>query len=62
MLKVFIAIAILLCSFPIYAEKPEFVFAFEDKEGVPAYLGNGHEVPVDNPGIDIEVLRNPRLS
>ena len=57
MLKVFIAIAILLCSFPVYAEKPEFVFAFEDKEGFPAYLGNGHEVPVDNPGIDIEVLR-----
>lgn len=57
MFKVFIGILILLCSSPVYAEKPEFVFAFEDKEGFPAYLGNGHEIPIDNPGIDIEVLR-----
>lgn len=57
MLKVFIGLVILLCSFPVYAEKPEFVFAYEDREGFPAYLGNGHEVPVENPGIDIEILR-----
>ncbi len=57
MLKAFLAMVIMLFSFSAHAEKPEFVFAFENTEGFPAYLGNGYHVPDENPGIDIEVLR-----
>ncbi len=57
MLRMLIGLAILIFAFSAYAEKPEFIFAFEDIEGFPAYLGNGHEIPDENPGIDIEVLR-----
>jgi len=57
MQKLFIGIVIMMFSASVYAEKPQFIFAYEDREGFPAYLGNGQEVPKENPGIDIEVLR-----
>ncbi|WP_247659603.1 hypothetical protein [Pseudoalteromonas sp. MMG006] len=44
-------------SSAVFANSQTLLFCYEDKDVAPMFLGVGQEVPIDQPGASIEVLR-----
>lgn len=47
----------LMFSSAVFANPQTLIFCYEDKDVAPMFLGIGQEVPIDNPGASIEILK-----